>query len=112
MLKDLESLLDQQQKVNEAGHVVAAYFHADGEAKELLATLVRLLLREDRDFHTIQMVEAACQQFGSLTDVQERTHVLVAAARYLAAHAPTSRSQQQTYQIALRLHRGEAIYKA
>lgn len=112
LLMDLESLLDQQQKVNEAGQVVAAYFHADGEPGELLATLVRLLLREDRDFHTIQMVEAACQQFGSLTDAQERIHVLVAAARYLAAHAPTSRSQQQTYQIALRLHRGEAIYKA
>jgi hypothetical protein len=32
-------------------------------------------------------------------------------ARYLAAHAPTPRAVGQTYQIALRLHRGEALYQ-
>jgi hypothetical protein len=36
---------------------------------------------------------------------------LIAAARYLAAHAPTARAQGQTYSIALRLHRGERIYE-
>ena len=36
---------------------------------------------------------------------------LLAAARYLAAHAPTARSQRQTYEIARRLHRGERIYE-
>ena len=38
-------------------------------------------------------------------------HVLIAAARYLAAHAPTVRAQGQTYQIAQRLHRGEQLYE-
>jgi hypothetical protein len=37
--------------------------------------------------------------------------VLVAAARYLAAHAPTVRAEQQTFQIARRLHRGERLYE-
>ncbi len=32
--------------------------------------------------------------------------MLVAAARYLAAHAPTMRAQGQTYQMAHRLARG------
>jgi hypothetical protein len=38
-------------------------------------------------------------------------HVLVAAARYLAAHSPTMRSQGQTYDIARRLSRGEILYE-
>jgi hypothetical protein len=42
----------------------------------------------------------------------EANHVLIAAARYLAAHAPTPRAQNQTYQLALRLHRGEALFEA
>jgi hypothetical protein len=37
--------------------------------------------------------------------------VLMAAARYLAAHAPTVRAQNQTYQIALRLHRGKKVFE-
>ena len=36
---------------------------------------------------------------------------LVAGARYLAAHAPTVRAQGQTFHIAQRLHRGEALYE-
>jgi hypothetical protein len=35
----------------------------------------------------------------------------VAAARYLAAHAPTVRAQGQTYQIARRLSRGERFFE-
>lgn len=36
---------------------------------------------------------------------------LIAAARYLAAHATTTRSQHQTFEIARRLHRGENLYE-
>jgi type II secretory pathway component PulF len=36
---------------------------------------------------------------------------LIAAARYLAAHAATARSQRQTFEIARRLHRGERLYE-
>ena len=70
-----------------------------------------MLLREDRDFHTIQMVEAACRQVGQVEEPAARTHFLVAASRYLAAHAPTLRAQGQTYQIAQRLHQGDRLFE-
>ena len=36
--------------------------------------------------------------------------VLIAIARYLAAHAPTSRVRLQTFTIARRLRRGDALH--
>jgi hypothetical protein len=54
-------------------------------------------------------------RFGGFIEQQcaRRHHrgKLVAAARYLAAHAPTSRAQGQTFQIAWRLHRGEKLFE-
>jgi nitrite reductase/ring-hydroxylating ferredoxin subunit len=111
LLSELPELLDRQQQVNEAGALVASYLAAGGEPDALLAALGAALLREDRDFHTIQMVEAAFRQYESLRGTPEGGHVLVAAARYLAAHAPTVRAEQQTFQIARRLHRGERLYE-
>jgi nitrite reductase/ring-hydroxylating ferredoxin subunit len=111
VLQDLPALLDRRQQVNEAGASVAAYLSGGGDPPRLLAVLCRLLLREDRNFHTIQAVEAAFHQFGSLHGTPDGVAVLVAAARYLAAHAPTVRAQGQTYEIARRLARGENIYE-
>ena len=75
-------------------------------------------IREDRDFHTIQTIEAAFRQYGLLRGADaatpvspEAVNVLVGATRYLAAHSPTVRAQGQTYQIALRLHRGDHLYE-
>jgi hypothetical protein len=103
--------LDRQQQVNEAGALVARYLGARGDGDRLLAALGKALLREDRNFHTIQTVEAAFRQFADLRGSPEGAHVLVAAARYLAAHAPTVRAQGQTYQFAVRLNRGERLYE-
>jgi nitrite reductase/ring-hydroxylating ferredoxin subunit len=111
LLEELPGVLDRQQQVNEAGALVASYLAAGGEPDALLAALGAALLREDRDFHTIQMVEAAFRQYRSFRGTPEGGHVLVAAARYLAAHAPTVRAEQQTFQIARRLHRGERLYE-
>jgi nitrite reductase/ring-hydroxylating ferredoxin subunit len=111
LLEELPRLLDRQQQVNEAGAAVAGYFHAGGRPERMLAMLGKLLLREDRDFHTIQMVEGALRQFGLLGGGAAGMHVLIAAARYLAAHSPTVRAQGQTYQIAYRLHRGENLFE-
>lgn len=110
ILAYLPRLLDRQQQVNEAGEAVAAYLFNGGELQPLMATIGSLLLREDRDFHTIQAVEAAFRQVQLLSDETEIIHMLVAAARYLAAHAPTVRAQGQTYQIAQRLHQGEELF--
>lgn len=111
LLAQLAGRLDRQQQVNEAGELVARYLYSDGDPDRLLAALGRLLLREDRDFHTIQAIEAAFAQYALLRGTEAGVHVLVAAARYLAAHAPTARAQGQRYQIAYRLHRGERLFE-
>ena len=111
VLRELPALLDRQQRVNESGALVGQYLHAGREAGPLLATLGALMLREDRDFHTIQMVEGAFRLFTVMQGDAAAANVLVAAARYLAAHAPTVRAQGQTYQIAQRLHRGERLFE-
>jgi hypothetical protein len=85
----------------------------------LIATLGRLLLREDRNFHTIQTIETAARQFrgqaagdgGAPDGAPTGAPILIAAARYLAAHSPTVRAQGQTYRIAQRLYRGENVFE-
>src|SRR5215210_3678031 len=111
LLAELPALLDERQRVNAAGELVARYLYSGGDADRLLALLGSLLLREDRNFHTIQAVEAAFSQHASLRGTVAGTHVLIAAARYLAAHCPTMRSQGQTYDIARRLSRGEILHE-
>lgn len=111
LLQQLPDLLDRQQQVNETGQLVANYLYSGGEPKRLMAMLGKLMLRENRDFHVIQEVEAAFRQYSLLSQTPAGVHVLVAAARYLAAHAPTMRSQAQTYQIAERLHRGDRLFE-
>ena len=107
-LAELPLLLDRQQQVDDAARLVASY---RGDPGELIATLGACLLREDRNFHTIQCVEAAVRQHELLLGTGEDGLPLIAAARYLAAHAPTDRAQRQTYEIARRLHRGEKLYE-
>jgi hypothetical protein len=111
LLSELPALLDERQRVDEAGELVAGYLYGGGEAEKLLAVMGGLLLREDRNFHTIQAIEAAFRQHALVRRTTAGTHVLVAAARYLAAHSPTMRSQGQTYEIAHRLSRGEILYE-
>lgn len=111
LLDELPALLDRQQQVNEAGTLVARYLYSGGNPDRLLAVLGKLLLREDRDFHTIQEVEGAFRQYALLRETKAGVHVLVAAARYLAAHAPTMRSQGQTYEMAYRLHKGDRVFE-
>lgn len=107
----LFALLDRQQQVSGAAELAVRSLTNNDAGDRLLAALGAGLLREDRDFHTIQAVEAAFPQHELLRGTPEATHVLIAAARYLAAHAPTSRSQGQTFGIAERLHCGEKVYE-
>jgi nitrite reductase/ring-hydroxylating ferredoxin subunit len=111
LLAGLPALLDERQQVNAAGELVGNYLYGGGDADRLLAVLGSLLLREDRNFHAIQAIEAAFRQHALLRGTAAGTHVLIAAASYLAAHSPTMRSQEQTYDIARRLSRGEILYE-
>jgi hypothetical protein len=110
LLDELAGLLNRQQQVNPAARTVARYLGDSGDAQPLIAQIGKLLLREDRDFHTIQCVEAAIRQYTLSDNATRQAHYLIAAIRYLAAHSPTVRAQGQTYQIASRLHRGEEVF--
>ena len=116
------SLLDKQQQVNQAGQLMMDYLYNNkGKPDRPLAAIGKALLREDRNFHSIQMVEAVLGQYSIAStddnhqdnDVNSatRTHMLVAAARYLAAHSPTMRSQGRTYQIANQMYHGEHLFE-
>jgi len=107
----LPDLLDHQQQVNQAGTLIAEHFAAGGNDRALIAALGRALLREDRDFHSIQSFEAAVRQYSCLGRGEAGANVLIATARYLAAHSPTPRAQGQTFRIADRLFRGEHLFE-
>jgi nitrite reductase/ring-hydroxylating ferredoxin subunit len=111
LLAGLPALLDRQQQVDEARQLAASFLGAGGDPSRFVAALGAALVREDRNFHTIQCVEAAVRQHELLVGTPDASLPLVAAAGYLAAHATTSRSQRQTFEIARRLHRGEQIYE-
>ena len=113
LLDDFESLLNLQQQVNQAGTLAARYLRSGGSANRFMAKMGRLLLRENRDFHTIQCIEASFNQYTiwAQKSPEMAQHILIAAARYLAAHAPTTRSQLQTFTIARRLSHGEKLFE-
>ena len=111
LLQELPRLLDRQQQVAAAAQLVVSFLGAGGDPTRLVAALGAALVREERNFHTIQCVEAAVRQHELLTPHDDARLPLISAARYLAAHAATTRSQRQTFEIARRLHRGERLYE-
>ena len=94
----------------DAARLVTEHFEAGGDPAHLKRAVGEGLLREDAGFHTLQNVEAAFRQFDAAETDAERRLPLVATARYLSAHSPTRREREQTFTIASRLHRGEAIH--
>ena len=101
---------DRQQRVDETAQVVVSML-AEGRHEEVVAALGHALLREDAGFHSFQIYEATVRQYGNFRGRPEGDHILIGAARFLTAHAPTVRSVGQTYEIAARLHRGEALHE-
>jgi nitrite reductase/ring-hydroxylating ferredoxin subunit len=107
---DLLAAFDKQGRVDEAGALVAEHFGVGGDPRDLIRTLGEGLLREDPQFHTLQNAEAAVRRFERADSEAGRRLPLVATARYMAAHFPTRRASEQTFTIAKRLFRGEAIH--
>ena len=58
------------------------------------------------------MLEAGVQQSWQWRGSAAGRQILIAVARYIAAHSPTERAQLQTAMVARRLSRGEAIYES
>jgi nitrite reductase/ring-hydroxylating ferredoxin subunit len=111
LLSALLELTDKRQQVEEAAAVTYRYLASGHDDGKLMQALAHMLLREDGEFHSYQMLEATLKLYGELKGARPHLapNVLVALARYLAAHAPTDRASTQTYRIAARLHRGEAL---
>jgi nitrite reductase/ring-hydroxylating ferredoxin subunit len=111
LLSELLERTDQRQQVEQAAAVCYRYLSLGHDSNRLIEVLARTLLREDGEFHSYQMLEAGLQLHGELKAERPELAptVLVAVARYLAGHAPTDRATTQTYQIASRLHAGEAL---
>jgi len=103
--------LDRQAQIDEAGRIVARYLALRHPAGPLIRVLVRAVVREDANFHTYQMLEATVQQHQEWGDTEQGGHILIAGARYIAAHSPTQREMLQTAEIVQRLHRGEDLHE-
>lgn len=111
LLNTFLEALNGQSQGQTAPRAVACYLHLGYPVKPLFDTLTLAAVREDADFHTLQMLEAGIRQYGEWEGRPEAGLILIAVARYLAAHSPTQRARLQTAKIALRLHRGDAVYQ-
>jgi nitrite reductase/ring-hydroxylating ferredoxin subunit len=112
MIRDaLLDAFDRQRQVDLAATLVARHLSLGHSPQALIATLARAVLREDAGFHAYQILEAGVTQFGVWGNTDEGRRILIAVARYLAAHSPTERSALQTADIARRLMRGGELHQ-
>ncbi|HEU5315788.1 MAG TPA: Rieske (2Fe-2S) protein, partial [Chloroflexota bacterium] len=114
LLRLVSDACEGQGGVDEAGAAVYRYLALGHDPDAAIRTLGHVTLREDASFHDYQMLEEGARLAKDLLAAGKRDaafQTLVAIARWQAAHAPTRRAVTQTYDIALRLHRGEAIYE-
>ncbi len=102
---------DRQRQVELAARLTARHLILGHSPQALIATLARAVLREDAGFHAYQMLEAGVRQFAGWGSSSEGRRILVAVARYLAAHSPTERATLQTAEIARRLMRGGELHQ-
>ena len=107
---DLLETMNSQQQVEKSARIVTNFVADASEPDDIIATLAQAMLREDSTFHHFQIVDAAIKQYQHRKPAPSARHSLVAMARFLAAHYPTPRSINQTYNIAVRLQRGDEIF--
>jgi nitrite reductase/ring-hydroxylating ferredoxin subunit len=107
---ELLDVLDRHGAIDAAPRYVARYLETRHDTGRLLATFAHAVLREDAGFHAYQMLEAATGQFRHWGPGPEGRRILVALARYLAAHSPTERGELQTATVARKLARGERLH--
>ncbi len=103
--------MNSQQQVEESASLVTDFVSGSSDPDGVLPVLAHAMLREDSTFHHFQIVDAALKQYEARRGTVAGRHVLVAMARFLAAHYPTPRAVNQTYGIAVRLQRGDEIFR-
>jgi nitrite reductase/ring-hydroxylating ferredoxin subunit len=111
LLAAILEMLDQKKDWNAVPSLVVRYLRLGHPEPRLIDTLTFATVREDLDFHKLQVLEAAVTQSELWPEgSHERELLYIGAARHLAAHCPTRRSASQSVTVALRLHKGEAIH--
>jgi hypothetical protein len=111
-IEAMNRCFDTQGMVDDAADEAYGFLKAGGSRAELIAALGHALLVEDAGFHWFQTVEAGVRQALAWPDGSEESAlILVAVARFLAAHTPTRRELPTVVRIAARLRRGEALYE-
>jgi hypothetical protein len=71
---------------------VARHLALGHPSESIIATLAHVLSREDAGFHAYKIFEAGVRQFHEWPDPEPKRHIMIAVARYLAAHSPTERA--------------------
>jgi hypothetical protein len=102
---------DRQRQVDLAARLVTRHLQLGHSPQALITTLARATLREEAGFHAYQMLQAGVRQFTAWGNSDAGRHILIAVARYLAAHSPTERAALQTADIARRLMRGGELHQ-
>ena len=102
---------DRQQQIDAAARLVARHLTLGHSPNALIRTLAQAVLREDAGFHAYQMLEAGVRQFREWGNCDRGRHILIAVARYMAAHFPTQRALLQTADIASRLMHGGDLHR-
>ncbi len=112
VLDRLLAELDQRSSIDRAAELVSHYLRAGHDFAPLVDRLTLATVREDIDFHSLQVLEAGVNQCRAWELAPHECEIiLVGVARNLAAHCPTRRAGNQTALIARRLHRGEKIFE-
>jgi hypothetical protein len=94
--------------MDECATLAWRFLESGGPPQGLLATLAHAVLREDAGFHEFQQVDIAWRRLSRRGAARSSRMSLVAAARWIASQFPTRRAREQTFEIAVRLHRGES----
>ena len=110
LLERLLDTMDRRSTPGDADALTARYLRAGGSLERLIDTLAYATVREDLDFHSLQVLEAAVAQGHTWGDGPEREHLMIGVTRNLAAQCPTRRGGLSTALIARRLHCGQALY--
>ena len=115
LLDELLDALDNRAEVERAAELTSSYLRtpaADWPAhlRRLVDQLAFATLREDLDFHTLQVLEAAATQLAARGNDRGAEQIMVGVVRNLAAHCPTQRAGYQTAVIARRLQHGEELF--
>ena len=115
LLDELLGALDNRAEVERAAELTSSYLRTPAgdwhaHLRRLVDRLAFATLREDLDFHTLQVLEAAATQLAARGNDRGAEQIMVGVVRNLAAHCPTQRAGYQTAVIARRLQHGEELF--